>query len=124
MQKDITLTLPQDVKTTELKWLSVWCRAFRVNFGDIFFPSNLVLEDEGSAEPEGGNDGLPPPLVPPSNNVHDPHHRHHDEDADAEGSYGEPEAEAASPESASNAVEASMVRIAMAAILCIVFGKW
>ena len=27
------------MKSSEIKWLSVWCRVFHVNFGDVSFPS-------------------------------------------------------------------------------------
>ena len=37
-QREIHLTLPNDLKTSDLKWLSVWCRAFRVDFGHVMFP--------------------------------------------------------------------------------------
>ena len=40
------LTLPGDLKPKEIKWLSVWCRKFKVNFGDIFFPDNMESELE------------------------------------------------------------------------------
>ena len=34
---DIILTLPGDLKTSEIKWLSVWCPQFAVSFGDVKF---------------------------------------------------------------------------------------
>ena len=40
------LTLPGGLKPKEIKWLSVWCRKFKVNFGDIFFPDNMESELE------------------------------------------------------------------------------
>ena len=101
-----SLTLPDHLKTTDLKWLSVWCRAFRVNFGDMFFPEDLKLEetveeDDDVEEPVPENAGipeeLPPPLVEPVQpiNAHDPHHRDEDwkDDSDA---YSLPEAESES----------------------------
>ena len=36
---------------SDLKWISVWCRAFKVNFGDLYFPADLEIE--AHAEPEG-----------------------------------------------------------------------
>ena len=36
--------MPGDLKPKEIKWLSVWCREFKVNFGDIFFPDNMESE--------------------------------------------------------------------------------
>merc|ERR1712141_819780 len=51
--KDIKLTLPDSLKTTDLKWISVWCRAFSVNFGDLTFPEGLALEEASpESEPE------------------------------------------------------------------------
>lgn len=88
--EEIILTLPDDLKATDIKWLSVWCRRFRVNFGDMFFPEDLAFEDntldsavlpehddEESADAEGAKpEDLPPPLVEP-HNAHDPNR--HDE---------------------------------------------
>jgi len=42
--EDIELTLPGDLKLKEIKWLSVWCREFKVNFGDLFFPEDMESE--------------------------------------------------------------------------------
>ncbi|KAI5706345.1 hypothetical protein M8J75_007174 [Diaphorina citri] len=38
---DIILKLPNGMRIKDIKWLSVWCRRFTVNFGDIFIPPNL-----------------------------------------------------------------------------------
>merc|ERR1712226_1111072 len=43
--EEIVLTLPDNLKATDIKWLSVWCRAFQVNFGDLNFPEDLSFED-------------------------------------------------------------------------------
>merc|ERR1712241_1472462 len=48
--KEITLTLPDTLKATDIKWLSVWCRAFSVNFGDLTFPDDLSLQGDASEE--------------------------------------------------------------------------
>ena len=40
---EVVLTLPDNLKTTDIKWLSVWCREFEANFGDIFFPEDLSI---------------------------------------------------------------------------------
>lgn len=85
--KDIVLTLPADLKSTDIKWLSVWCRAFRVNFGDLIFPDGLELAASGDVE-----DDLPPPLVEPTNNAHDPNRHDDDWDSDASAK-SEPEVE-------------------------------
>ena len=36
--KDVIITLPGDLKTSEIQWLSVWCRQFAISFGDVEFP--------------------------------------------------------------------------------------
>ena len=40
--QDIILTLPGDITTSEIKWLSVWCRKFEVSFGDVEFPDPVI----------------------------------------------------------------------------------
>ena len=32
----IRLTLPEDLHATEIGWLSVWCRAYAVDFGHVY----------------------------------------------------------------------------------------
>ena len=39
--EEIELTMPHGVTTAEIKWLSVWCFEFHMNFGDIFFPEDI-----------------------------------------------------------------------------------
>jgi len=34
---EIILKLPNHLKTSDLLWLSVWCREYSINFGDVFF---------------------------------------------------------------------------------------
>lgn len=36
---DITLHLPQRIGVQDIKWLSVWCRKFKLNFGHVVFTS-------------------------------------------------------------------------------------
>merc|ERR1711997_511782 len=90
--KEITLTLPDTLKATDIKWLSVWCRAFSVNFGDLTFPDDLSLHGDASEEsaPEPAaptypevprnqkpTSELPPPVLSPVDNdlsnVHNTH---------------------------------------------------
>merc|ERR1712183_562418 len=40
VNEDIRLTLPPNLKVKDLRWLSVWCRAFNANFGELVFPDN------------------------------------------------------------------------------------
>ncbi len=42
--QSVLLTLPQGWSTDELTWISVWCRRFGVNFGD------LIIPEEGEEE--------------------------------------------------------------------------
>ena len=37
------LTLPEDLKASEIKWLSVWCRRFTISFGDLFFSEDMEI---------------------------------------------------------------------------------
>ncbi|KPU79198.1 uncharacterized protein Dana_GF17471, isoform B [Drosophila ananassae] len=39
--KDITLSLPEGKTLRDIKWFSVWCDEFAVNFGDVAIPANL-----------------------------------------------------------------------------------
>ena len=34
-QDDIVLTLPNDIKVKDLKWISVWCRELALDFGSL-----------------------------------------------------------------------------------------
>lgn len=38
---DIVLTLPSPLTTRNMVWLSVWCEAFSVDFGNVLFPANV-----------------------------------------------------------------------------------
>jgi len=39
--KDVTLSLPEGKTLRDIKWFSVWCDEFAVNFGDVSIPANL-----------------------------------------------------------------------------------
>ncbi|XP_062123757.1 protein Skeletor, isoforms D/E isoform X1 [Drosophila sulfurigaster albostrigata] len=39
--KDITLSLPEGKTLRDVKWFSVWCDEFAVNFGDVAIPNSL-----------------------------------------------------------------------------------
>ena len=43
----IVLHLPLGTSTDKLKWLSVWCRAFTANFGEVLFKSPPESPEEG-----------------------------------------------------------------------------
>lgn len=36
--KDIELHLPEDLTVYDLKWISVYCREFSIDFGNLVFP--------------------------------------------------------------------------------------
>lgn len=44
-KKNITLVLPDEMETKELRWLSVWCKEFSVNFGELIFPHLMYTDD-------------------------------------------------------------------------------
>ena len=46
--RDLLLTVPDDVKVTDLKWISLWCRQFGVNFGEAFFDQQPSESEESS----------------------------------------------------------------------------
>jgi len=76
--QDITLTLPDGWKMNDIKWISVWCRKFSVNFGELVIPEGFkapaagepgspVPEPESEPEPEG----YPEPIKPLDDNTVD-----------------------------------------------------
>ncbi|BFF91520.1 protein Skeletor [Drosophila madeirensis] len=40
---DIILRLPMGKRIKDIRWLSVWCRRFTVDFGEVFIPPNLDI---------------------------------------------------------------------------------
>merc|ERR1711997_223767 len=133
--KEITLTLPDTLKATDIKWLSVWCRAFSVNFGDLIFPENLVLDgvvepaDEPKSEPEPEQDythpkeNLPPPILSePDNDITNVHNTpRHDQDADAlpeSEPNAEPETEPSTGYSGASLTSVTNIMTALVAALC------
>ncbi|XP_044754723.1 protein Skeletor, isoforms B/C isoform X2 [Coccinella septempunctata] len=40
---DVILRLPGGKRIRDIKWLSVWCRRFTVDFGEVFIPPNLEV---------------------------------------------------------------------------------
>ena len=35
--EEITINLPAGVNANNIKWLSLWCELFKINFGDVEF---------------------------------------------------------------------------------------
>jgi len=58
--EQVMLSLPPHMKVSDLKWLSVWCRKFTVDFGSLTFDGSQF------------SPSLPAPLAPPSNSVEEP----------------------------------------------------
>ena len=57
---DITLKTPNSLKTTDIKWLSVWCREYTVNFGSFHFnTTGINLASDSNAEPESESESEP-----------------------------------------------------------------
>lgn len=84
------------MKTSDLKWISIWCRQFSVNFGDLFLNTGDSTDEpiaEGDDHDDDHDDDLPPPLLEPTNNAHDPT-RHDPDWKDDSDAYSEPEGEA------------------------------
>eukprot|EP00096_Caligus_rogercresseyi_P009207 TRINITY_DN3088_c0_g1_i4.p1 TRINITY_DN3088_c0_g1~~TRINITY_DN3088_c0_g1_i4.p1 ORF type:complete len:687 (-),score=204.33 TRINITY_DN3088_c0_g1_i4:473-2533(-) len=52
--EDILLTLPTGKSLRHLKWISVWCRAFEVNFGDLIFEERIRYPKPVSISPLKG----------------------------------------------------------------------
>lgn len=40
---DVILRLPMGKRIRDIRWLSVWCRRFTVDFGEVFIPPNLEV---------------------------------------------------------------------------------
>ena len=46
---EVTLTLPNDLEVDDLKWISVWCRQYSVNFGDFYFADDEKSDGESGS---------------------------------------------------------------------------
>merc|ERR1719315_426565 len=55
---NITLTLPPHITTSMVRWLSVWCKPFRANFGQIIFPSVAVVNIDHKEVGEKQDDNI------------------------------------------------------------------
>ena len=39
--QNLVLSLPSGKTLKNIKWLSVWCEEFEVNFGEVYLPDNF-----------------------------------------------------------------------------------
>jgi len=139
-QETITLILPPRMKVSDLKWFSVWCRQFSVDFGNLMIPAdfeapgakaepepeptkeeelphpaiiNNAVDEEPKAEPEAEAEAEPEP-----EHGHDHGHDHdhdHEDEGESPNSLGvksEPE-----PESGASLVSISSLLSIMFALL-------
>ena len=37
------LKLPHGMKMRDVRWLSIWCRRFTVNYGDVYLPRGIQI---------------------------------------------------------------------------------
>ena len=44
--EDIVLSLPPSLQAEDIKWISVWCRKFAVDFGHVVVQVNQLTEGE------------------------------------------------------------------------------
>lgn len=56
--KDITLSLPEGITLKDIKWFSVWCDEFAVNFGDVSIPNSLDFPRPQKINNLGGVHGV------------------------------------------------------------------
>lgn len=52
--KDITLSLPEGKTLRDIKWFSIWCDDFSVNFGDVTIPKNFNFPQPHKIQPLSG----------------------------------------------------------------------
>lgn len=44
--KDVLLTLPGTLKVRDINWLSIWCKRFTVNYGEVYIPKDLDIPEK------------------------------------------------------------------------------
>jgi len=111
-KEQITLRLPENMKVGDIKWLSVWCRKFSVDFGNLIFPTDLNLP---TSKPAGE---LPAPLAPVDNSVAEPEPEsepepEHDHDHDHDHNHAEPEPHGAATVSGSSLAALASIVLAV-----------
>merc|ERR1719354_349150 len=82
----VVLTLPEGWQMSDIKWISVWCRQFSVNFGELVVPDGFQIQED---------DDIPHPGAPEPEPEHDHDLDHHDHIHDVDGNHvdAEPEPE-------------------------------
>lgn len=55
--EDIVLSLPPSLRSEDIKWISVWCRKFAVDFGHVVGQGNQLAEEDVLREDFLGSDG-------------------------------------------------------------------
>jgi hypothetical protein len=92
----ITLTIPEGWQMSDIKWISVWCRQFSVNFGELVVADGFKASsgdiNSPVAEPEAEPEQEPEPIPDVDNHLD---HEGHAE-PESEPSQAEPESEPAS----------------------------
>jgi len=58
-QETLTLVLPPNLRVSDLKWFSVWCRLFGVDFGNLMIPADF---EAPGAIPEPEPETIPEPV--------------------------------------------------------------
>lgn len=121
--KDIKLTLPDDLNVTDLKWFSVWCRQFSVNFGDLIIPESFSLDRTtvptvSTTSTTTTTTDLPPPLVYPVNDIDE---ETHSDDSDVQ---AEPESEPDQDHHARHGAASSIVASSVAIVASYFIAKF
>merc|ERR1711892_76270 len=68
--EDIVLTLPPSLRSEDIKWISVWCRKFAVDFGHVVVRGNqLAEEDDPSKDDQTRDDNIDSSINSVINNI-------------------------------------------------------
>lgn len=44
--KNVLLTLPGTLKVRDINWLSIWCKRFTVNYGEVYLPKDVEIPEK------------------------------------------------------------------------------
>ncbi len=56
--ESVLLTLPEGWKNSELRWISVWCRRFAVNFGELILPEQMGDDEDDDEDFQADEEDL------------------------------------------------------------------